>query len=104
MNTNFGAQTKEARQISEKSRAIVRKIVKGNMPEDRIRQRCVMATGDPTFSDLMRFNNEPIKAGIEAIKRGATIYTDIKMAQVGITKRGHSCDVRCVLGSGSDIA
>ena len=104
MNTNFGARTKDAREISEKSRTIVRSIVKGDKPEDRIRQRCVIATGDPAFADLMRFNNNPIKTGIEAIKRDVTIFTDIKMAQVGITKRGHSCDVRCVLDNGSEIA
>jgi len=104
MNTNFGARTKEAREISEKSRAIVRSIVKGDKPEDRVRQRCVIATGDPAFADFMRFNNNPIKAGIEAIKRDVTIFTDIKMAQVGITKRGHNCDVRCVLDAGNEIA
>ncbi len=104
MNTDFGARTREAREISEKSRALVCNIVKGDTPEDRIRQRCVMATGDPAFADLMRFNNDSIKAGILAIKRGAMIFTDIKMAQVGITKRGHNCDVRCVLDAGNDIA
>jgi len=104
MSIDFGARTKEAMEISEKSRAIVRGIVKGDAPEDRIRQRCVMATGDPAFADLMRFNNDAVNAGIEAIKRGATIFTDIKMAQVGITKRGHNCDVKCVLDAGSEIA
>ncbi len=104
MNIDFGARTREAKEINEKSRAIVRKIVKGDTPEDRIRQRCVIATGDPAFADLMRFNNEPIKAGIEAIKRGTVIFTDIRMAQVGITKCGHNCDVRCVLDAGGEIA
>ncbi len=104
MNIDLGARTREAKQISEKSRTIVRNMVKGDSPEDRIRQRCVIATGDPAFAELMRFNHEPIRAGIEAIKRGATIFTDIRMAQVGITKRGHNCEVRCVLDAGSDIA
>ncbi|MDP2845404.1 MAG: precorrin-8X methylmutase [Candidatus Methanoperedens sp.] len=104
MNTDLGARTKEAVAISEKSRAIVRSIVKGDTPMDRIRQRCVIATGDPAFADLMRLTNEPIKSGIKAIKRGATIFTDIKMAQVGITKRGHNCSVRCVLDAVGDIA
>ncbi len=104
MNTDLGAQTREAREISEKSRTIVRGIVKGDSPEDRIRQRCVMATGDPSFSELLRFSNDPIKAGISAVKRGASIFTDIRMAQVGITKRGHKCDVNCVLDGGNDIA
>jgi len=104
MTTKFGARTKEAIKISEKSRAIVSSIVKGDSPEDRIRQRCVIATGDPAFAELMRFTKEPIKAGIEAIRRGATIFTDIRMAQVGITKRGHNCDVRCVLDEGEEMA
>ncbi len=104
MSTDLGARTKEAREISEKSRAIVRSIVKGDSPEDRIRQRCVIATGDPAFAALMRFNNDAVKAGIEAIKRGAAIFTDIKMAQVGITKRWHNCEVRCALDAGGDIA
>jgi precorrin-8X/cobalt-precorrin-8 methylmutase len=104
MTTDFGARTKEAREISEKSRAIVRSIVKGDTPKDRIRQRCVMATGDPAFADLMRFNNAPVEAGIKTIREGATIFTDIKMAQVGITKRGHKCDVRCILDAGEEIA
>lgn len=104
MNTSFGALTKEAREISERSRAIVRSIVKGDAPEDRIRQRCVIATGDPSFAELMKFNNNAVKAGIEAIKRGATMFTDIRMAQVGITKRGHNCEVRCVLDAGGESA
>lgn len=104
MNTSFGALTKEAREISERSRAIARGIVKGDAPEDRIRQRCVIATGDPSFAELMKFNNNAVKAGIEAIKRGATIFTDIRMAQVGITKQGHNCEVRCVLDAGGESA
>lgn len=104
MNTHFGARTKEAIEISEKSRVIVRSLVPGDSPADRIMQRCVMATGDPSFAGLMRFCNEPIKAGVKAITEGAAIFTDIRMAQVGITKRGHNCDIRCVLDEGSRIA
>lgn len=104
MNTEFGARTKEAIEISDRSRAIVRGIVKGDSPEDRIRQRCVIATGDTGFAGLMRFSNGSIDAGLEAIRNGATIFTDIRMAQVGITKRGHKCDVRCVLDTGNEMA
>ncbi len=104
MTTKFGARTREAIKISEMSRAIVSSIVKGDSPEDRLRQRCVIATGDPAFADLMRFSSGSIKAGIEAIRKGATIFTDIRMAQVGITKRGHDCVVRCVLDAGEEMA
>jgi len=104
MNIEFGARTREARKINEKSWSIVQSFVKGDTPEDRIRQRCVIATGDLAFAELMRFNNDPVNAGIGAIRKGAPIFTDIRMAQVGITKRGHKCDVRCVLDEGADIA
>lgn len=104
MSTDLGARTREAMEISEKSRSIVRSIVKGDTPEDQIKQRCVMATGDPAFAELMRFNNAPVEPGIKAISESAVIFTDIRMAQVGITKRGHNCNVRCVLDAGGDIA
>lgn len=104
MADDLGAVTREAREISEKSRYIVGSIVDGGTPEGRIRQRCVIATGDPEFAGLMRFNNNAAEAGIGAIKRAVSIFTDIRMAQVGITKCGHNCNVRCVLDYGSDIA
>ncbi len=104
MSTDLGAFTKESEEISERSWAIACSIVRGNTPEDRIRQRCVIATGDVAFAQLMRFCNNPVKAGIEAIRRGADIVTDIRMVQVGITKRGHNCNVRCALDAGDEIA
>ncbi len=104
MNIEFGARTREAKEINKKSWAIVQSIVKGNTPEDRIRQRCVIATGDTAFAEIMRFDNDPVNAGINAIRDGRSIFTDIRMAQVGITKQGHKCGVRCVLDEGADIA
>lgn len=104
MNIEFGARTREAKEINEKSWSIVQSIVKGNTPEDRIRQRCVIATGDTAFAEIMRFDNDPVNAGINAIRNGRSIFTDIRMAQVGITRQGHKCDVRCVLDEGADIA
>jgi precorrin-8X/cobalt-precorrin-8 methylmutase len=104
MTIDFGARTREAKEINEKSWSIVGSIVKGDTPQDRIIKRCVIATGDTAFSQLMRFNNDPVNAGIEAINSGAPIFTDIRMAQVGITKREHKCEIRCVLDEGQDIA
>ncbi len=104
MNIEFGARTREAKEINEKSWSIVQSIVKGNTPEDRIRQRCVIATGDTAFAEIMRFDNDPVNAGINAIRNGQSIFTDIRMAQVGITRQGHKCDVRCVLDEGAEIA
>ena len=104
--SDLGARTPQAREISSRSRSIAKAIVGDNAGvdtegvtgyEDRVRQRSVIATGDPGFRDLLRFENDPVRAGIDAIRRGADIYTDIRMALVGITKVGHSCRVSCVL-------
>lgn len=95
--SDLGARTPQAREISSRSRSIAREIVGDSGYEDRIRQRCVIATGDPLFANLLRFENDPVRAGIDAIRRCVAIYTDIRMVLVGITKVGHSCPVSCVL-------
>lgn len=92
-----GAVTPEAMTIAEEGRSFAREIVGGDGPEDRVRQRCVVATGDAAFKDLLVFSNDPVTAGQDAIARGADIYTDIRMVQTGIIKTGHACNVRCVL-------
>ena len=92
-----GATTPEAMTTSEAGRAIVREIVGDTGPDDRIRQRCVIATGDPAIKDLLVFSNDPVKAGTDAISKGATIYTDIRMVKTGIIKQGHECQIECVL-------
>jgi precorrin-8X/cobalt-precorrin-8 methylmutase len=101
-----GAMTPEAKTIAEEGRAIVREIVGDNCPEDRIRQRCVIATGDPGFKDLLVFNNDPVTTGLKAISAGVPIFTDIRMVKTGIIKTGHGCGIRCVLDTevSEDIA
>ncbi|HJH32454.1 MAG TPA: precorrin-8X methylmutase [Methanosarcinaceae archaeon] len=99
---DLGAHTQEAKAISMTSRNIARKAVGDETPEDRVRQRCMIATGDPSVADIMRFNNDPINAGVEAIKKGAPIFVDINMVKVGISKKGHNCDVICVLDEDAD--
>jgi len=31
------------------------------------------------LADMLRFKNNPLKAGLEALEKGAGIYVDIKM-------------------------
>lgn len=92
-----GARTEEAKAIYMKSRTMIQELVGNNTPEDRFRQRCVIATGDLSVADIMRFSHDPIPAGVEAIKKGAPIFVDINMVKAGITKVGHSSEVICVL-------
>jgi precorrin-8X/cobalt-precorrin-8 methylmutase len=101
---DLGADTREGYAIAKTSRQLAREMIGDETPEDRIRQRCSVAVGDFAMADLMRFAHDPIAAGITAIREGAPIYTDIRMVQVGILKKGHSCSVECALDYGADTA
>ena len=99
-----GAVTREAYEISKKSRTLARSMVGDANPEDRLRQRCSVAVGDFGMADLMRFLHDPIPAALTALRQGAPIITDIRMVQVGIQKKGHTSEVLCALDFGAGIA
>jgi precorrin-8X/cobalt-precorrin-8 methylmutase len=99
-----GAETKEAYEISKKSRTLARTIVGNANDEDRVRQRCSIAVGDFGMADLMRFQMDPVPAALTALDHGAPIITDIRMVQVGIQKKGHASEVLCALDFGAGIA
>jgi len=95
--TDPGARTGAAREISRQSRAIARAAIGDRTPEDRIRQRCAIAVGDLAMAGLLRFRNDPVRAGLGALQGGARIITDIRMVQAGILKTGHRSPVLCAL-------
>ena len=97
MNFDLGADTFEGKRISQKSRSIAKEIVGDDSLEDKIRQRVVIATGDPNFKDLLVFSHDPIERGIKAINEGRSLFTDINMVKVGISKKVHKCSIHCVL-------
>jgi precorrin-8X/cobalt-precorrin-8 methylmutase len=82
----MGAATAEALRIAHRSQQIVSDIVGDESPEGKIKQRVVMATGNPQFAELLRFCHDPIEAGIAAIRKGANLYTDVNMVRIGISK------------------
>ncbi|MGA2885486.1 MAG: precorrin-8X methylmutase [Halobacteriota archaeon] len=86
MNHSMGASTDEARRIAQLSQQIIGGIVADNSPEGSIKQRVVMATGNPQFIDLLRFCHHPTETGVAAIRRGAKVYVDINMVRIGISK------------------
>ncbi len=101
---DLGADTREGYAISSQSREMARNAIGDNTPEDRIRQRCSIAVGDFAMADLMRFCHDPISAGLAALAKGAPIFTDIRMVQTGIQKKGHSSRVACVLDIPADAS
>jgi precorrin-8X/cobalt-precorrin-8 methylmutase len=50
----------------------------------------------------MRFNNNPVEAGIEAIRNGAPVFVDINMVKAGISRKEHDCPIICVLDEDRD--
>jgi precorrin-8X/cobalt-precorrin-8 methylmutase len=99
-----GAETKEAYEISKKSRTLARTMVGNANDEDRVRQRCSIAVGDFGMADLMRFQRDPVPAALTALDQSVPIITDIRMVQVGIQKKGHASEVLCALDYGAGIA
>lgn len=95
--TDIGADTPEGYAISRISRELARKTIGDAGPLDRIRQRCSIAVGDFAMADLMRFQGDPVRAGLNALQAGAPIFTDIRMVQTGIQKKGHKSQVSCIL-------
>jgi precorrin-8X/cobalt-precorrin-8 methylmutase len=47
--------------------------------------RIIHATADFDFQQIIRFHPEAIQSGLEALHRGCTIVTDVRMVQVGIS-------------------
>ncbi|HNQ51918.1 MAG TPA: precorrin-8X methylmutase [Methanothrix soehngenii] len=102
--TDIGASTPEAIKISRKSRELISSMIGDRSLEDRITQRCVIATGDPSTADIMRFQNDPFQAGLKALERGAPIYVDIKMVQAGVLKKGHTSPIEAFIDKGDELA
>jgi len=102
--TDIGATTTEAMQISRKSRKLISELIGDNSLEDRIRQRCVIATGDPAVAEILRFQNSPAEAGLRALQRGAPIFVDIRMMQAGVVKKGHQSEIEIMIGQGDEQA
>lgn len=102
--TDIGAVTPEAMEISKKSRRLISQMVGDRDLQDRIKQRCVIATGDPSLADIIRFHNHPEQAGLEALQERAPIFVDIRMVEAGVLKTGHSSSILAIIGQGDEIA
>jgi precorrin-8X/cobalt-precorrin-8 methylmutase len=103
-HSDIGAVTPEALAISRESRRLISQLIGDETPEDRIRQRCVIATGDPSLAGILRFSHDPVQAGLEALEDGAPIFVDIRMVEAGIVKAGHRSPIRTFIGQGDDLA
>lgn len=76
--------------IETKSMSIIDELM-GSLdctPEELlIIKRVVHTSGDPEYAPLVKIHPKAIASGLEALKRGATIYTDVNMVKAGINSR-----------------
>jgi precorrin-8X/cobalt-precorrin-8 methylmutase len=53
--------------------------------EWQVVRRVIHTTGDFDFANLMHFHPSSIASGVAALRRGAAIYTDTRMIQIGLS-------------------
>jgi len=51
-------------------------------------RRAVHATGNPHLAYLLRFPPAAVDSGIAALRRGALLFTDVRMVKMGINRAG----------------
>ncbi len=69
-------------------------------------KRVIHTTADFEYADLLEFFNNPVEAGIEAIKKGAPVVTDTNMIRAGLNKKllgNLNCSVNCFMAD-EDVA
>ena len=76
------------REIEERSFGIIdAEIGDHPFPQDQwqVVRRVIHTTGDFDYANLMRFHPRAIASGVAALRRGATIFTDTRMIQTGLS-------------------
>jgi precorrin-8X/cobalt-precorrin-8 methylmutase len=104
MQTNDMRQiTEKGKQIEDESFAIIdREAGVHNFPPEqwRIVQRVIHATADFEFKELMKFSTNAVAKGIEALKNGCAIITDVKMIIAGLNENrlnSYGCKTYCFI-------
>ncbi len=59
--------------------------------------RLVHACGDPAVVERLALENDPVAAGVAAVRAGAPVLCDVEMVRHGLTRRYLHGEVRCHL-------
>jgi len=96
--------------IEKRSMEIITSELKGRTwpePRSSVIKRCIHTSADFDYADNLVFSEDAELKGIEAIKKGATIVTDTKMAASGINKNrleSYGGLVKCFISDDDVIA
>ncbi|MCL2115766.1 MAG: cobalt-precorrin-8 methylmutase [Methanobrevibacter sp.] len=87
----MGASTKQGYDIANKSREIVRTLIKEdikdlNLEEQDIVERIVHSTADTEYAKLVNISPNFVSNSLKALKNNEDILTDINMVKTGITQ------------------
>lgn len=88
--------------IEEKSMTMIEELLavpSFNSEEKAVAKRMIHASGDPEYGSLVSFHPLGVANGLAALKKGAPIFTDVRMVAVGINQQ-----VASKLGSGIHCA
>ncbi len=82
---------KAAGRIVDKSMMLIREAAGedlAKLPKDKVAivERVIHATADPEFAKLIEISDDAVDAGVQAIKKGAKVVTDVKMVKAGINE------------------
>ena len=64
-------------------------------------KRVVHATGDPAFAPLLAWSPGAVGFGVDALRRGAPVVTDVEMVRAGVSKvraARYGVEVSCFIG------
>lgn len=73
--------------------------------EKRVFLRILHATGDPTILGSLSISPEAVDSGVEALRRGSPLVTDVSMVKVGLNRdllARLGCPVYCAAEIGQD--
>ncbi|RMF89451.1 MAG: precorrin isomerase [Methanobacteriota archaeon] len=94
--------TSEAEWIEEESFRIIEGFVKDiPYPEREVVKRVVHTTADPAFAELLVIGEGAVERGVEALRAGRDVITDVTMVGSGINRSllsGLGGEVRCYIG------
>ena len=96
----MGASTEQGYDIANKSREIVRDLIKDDIkeliPEEQdIVERIVHSTADPEYAKLVSLSSDFFESSLKALRNNEDILTDINMVKSGITQ--YNGNVECFI-------
>lgn len=102
------AYIQNPQQIEQKSFEIIQGIINEIRPnyafkneiEEKMIKRAIHTTADFDYLDILKISERAIEKLVNALREGATIYTDTTMALSGINKtklKALGCEVKCYI-------